>query len=248
VGLFGRRRGRDEDEGDFADVEYEDDEYVQYLREGQGQYDRGGRDDYGGRGGRGDRYERDDRAVIGGDLFDEAGPWDVEDAPEDGLVRVDLGSVQLPVPDGAQLQVEMDPSGPVKAVHVITQVGQLTVTAYAAPKSGGLWREVSAELAEQLRGDGATVRSTTGEWGLELLAALRDVHLRFVGVDGPRWMLRGVVAGPPDRLENSAAALYELIRGTIVIRGTQPMPVRTPLPIELPPAIAAHIEAQEGGA
>jgi hypothetical protein len=75
-----------------------------------------------------------------------------------------------------------------------------------------------------------------------------EIQLRFVGVDGPRWMLRGVVAGPPDRLENSTAALYELVRGTVVVRGTQPMPVRTPLPIELPPAIANHIQQfQEGG-
>jgi Protein of unknown function (DUF3710) len=193
-------------------------------------------------------YEDDDHAVIGGDLFDGAGPWDVDDAPEDGLNRLDLGSVRLPVPDGAQLQVEMDPSGPVKAVHVITPVGQLTVTAYAAPRSGGLWREISTELADQLNNDGATVRTTTGEWGLELLAAVGEIQLRFVGVDGPRWMLRGVVAGPPDRLENSTAALYELVRGTVVVRGTQPMPVRTPLPIELPPPIADHIQQyQEDG-
>jgi hypothetical protein len=194
------------------------------------------------------RYADDDGyQVVGGDLFDGAGPWDEEDAPEDGLHRLDLGSVRLPVPDGAQLQVEMDPAGPVKAVHVVTPVGQLTVTAYAAPRSGGLWHEVSTELAQQLAADGATVRSTRGEWGLELLAALGEMQLRFVGVDGPRWMLRGVVAGPPDRLENSTAALYELVRGTVVIRGTQPMPVRTPLPIELPPAIAQHIQHSQDG-
>lgn len=194
------------------------------------------------------RYAEDDEYQgVGGDLFDGAGPWDEEDAPEDGLHRLDLGSVRMPVPDGAQLQVEMDPAGPVKAVHVITPVGQLTVTAYAAPRSGGLWHEVSTELAQQLQADGATVRSTRGEWGLELLAALGDMQLRFVGVDGPRWMLRGVVAGPPDRLENSAAALYELVRGTVVVRGTQPMPVRTPLPIELPPAIAQHIQQSQEG-
>lgn len=218
MGLFGRRRRED----DFAD-DYED--YEDFEPRGGGDYE-----------------------AIGGDLFDGAGPWDDEDAPEDGLNRVDLGSVRLPVPNGAQLQVEMDQgTNSVKAVHVITPVGQLTVTAYAAPKSGGLWHEVSTELAAQLRADGATVRTTTGEWGLELLAALGEMHLRFVGVDGPRWMLRGVVAGPVDRLENSTAALYELVRGTIVVRGTLPMPVRTPLTIELPPAIAAHIDQAQGG-
>lgn len=180
-----------------------------------------------------------------GDLFEYAGPHDIEEAPDDGLTRLDLGSVRVPVPDGAQLQVEMDPNRAVRAVHVVTPVGQLTVNAYAAPRSGGLWREVSTELAEQLRGDGATVRTTKGEWGLELLAALGEVSLRFVGVDGPRWMLRGVVAGPPEIAEKSAHALHDLVRGTVVVRGTQPMPVRTPLPVELPPAIAQHIESQQ---
>lgn len=196
-----------------------------------------------------DEYEEQDDELASefeGDLFEYAGPHDEDDAPDDGLNRLDLGSIRLPVPDGAQLQVEMDQQKNVRAVHVVTPVGQLTVNAYAAPKSGGLWREVSTELAEQLRGDGATVRSTTGEWGLELMAALGDVSLRFVGVDGPRWMLRGVVAGPPELAEKSSHALHDLVRGTVVVRGTQPMPVRTPLPLELPPAIAQHIEAQQG--
>jgi hypothetical protein len=156
------------------------------------------------------------------------------------------------VPDGAQLQVEMDPAGPVRAVHVITQHGQFTVNAYAAPKSGGLWEQVCGELAQQLRGDGATVRSAAGDWGQELVATLGQVSLRFIGVDGPRWMLRGVVAGPPDRARASADALRELLQGTVVVRGTLPMPVRTPLPIDLPDAIAEHIaqsqqEQEEGG-
>jgi uncharacterized protein DUF3710 len=189
----------------------------------------------------------DDEPEFEGDLFEYAGPHDAEAAPDDGLNRLDLGSIRIVVPDGAQLQVEMDQNKAVRAVHVVTPVGQLTLTAYAAPKSGGLWREVSTELAEQLRRDGATVRSTTGEWGLELMAALNEVSLRFIGVDGPRWMLRGVVAGPPEVADKSAHALYDLVRATVVARGNQPMPVRTPLELELPPAIAQHIQAQQEG-
>lgn len=173
------------------------------------------------------------------------GPFDESEAPDDDFPRLDLGSVRIPVPDGAQLQVEMDPSGPVRAVHVLTPVGQLTLNAYAAPKSGGLWREVCGELAEQLRSDGATVRSQVGDWGQELSASLGEVALRFVGVDGPRWMLRGVVAGPPDLADTSAEALRAMVRSTVVVRGTQPMPVRTPLQIDLPQAIAEHIAQAE---
>nr|WP_229787497.1 MULTISPECIES: DUF3710 domain-containing protein [Actinokineospora] len=188
--------------------------------------------------------EVEETPVEHADLTD--GPYDVDDAPEDDMPRLDLGAVRFPVPDGAQLQVEMDPAGPVRAVHVLTQIGQLTITAYAAPRSGGLWREVCGELADQLRADGAKVHSTVGDWGQELAATMGEAALRFVGIDGPRWMLRGVVAGPPQLADHSAKALRELLRRTIVVRGAQPMPVRTPLPLELPQAIAEHIaQAQE---
>lgn len=169
------------------------------------------------------------------------GPYDESEAPNDGLTRLELGSMRLPVPDGAQLQVEMDPAGAVRAVHLLTPVGQLTVSAFAAPRTGGLWQEVGAELITQLKADGARINRTNGQWGEEITARNSGVHLRFVGVDGERWMLRGVAAGPEEHADAAAEALYELLRRTIVVRGVQPMPVRTPLPIELPEAIARHI-------
>lgn len=174
------------------------------------------------------------------------GPFDVADAPDDGLARIDLGSVRVPVPDGSQVQVEVDPpSGSVRAVHVVTEQGQVTVSAYAAPRSGGLWKEVSAELTEQLQADGAKVAAGSGEWGQELSAVVGDVALRFVGVDGPRWMLRGVIAGPQSQASRAPDVLRDIVRGTIVVRGDAPMPVRTPLPINLPEAVAQHVADQQ---
>jgi len=150
------------------------------------------------------------------------------------------------VPDGSQVQVEMDPETQgVRAVHVVTEQGQITVSAYAAPRSGGLWREVSSELAEQLRADGAKVNIGRGRWGLEISAIVGDVALRFVGVDRPRWMLRGVIAGPQSEAAAAVDVLREIVRRTIVDRGDAPMPVRTPLTITLPEAVAEHIAAQQ---
>jgi hypothetical protein len=174
------------------------------------------------------------------------GPFDVADAEEDGVPRIDLGSVKVPVPDGSQVQVEMDPeSGGVRAVHVVTEPGQVTVSAYAAPRSGGLWKDVGDELAEQLRRDGAKVSIGMGEWGIELSAIVGEVALRFVGVDGPRWMLRGVIAGPQTLASQAPAVLRDIVRRTIVDRGDAPMPVRTPLAITLPDAVAEHIAEQQ---
>ncbi|WP_309113762.1 DUF3710 domain-containing protein [Saccharothrix sp.] len=176
----------------------------------------------------------------------EVGPYDSEHAPDDGLNRLDLGSVLLPVPEGAQLQVEMDQAGAVRAVHLLTPVGQLTISAFAAPRTDRLWPEVGAELITQLKGDGFRINRENGQWGEEITARNNEVFLRFVGVDGPRWMLRGVAAAPSEQQgEQAGYALYELIKHTVVKRGEQPMPVRTPLPIELPEAIARHIAAQQ---
>ncbi|MFD5830219.1 DUF3710 domain-containing protein [Lentzea sp. NPDC060358] len=177
--------------------------------------------------------------------FDDVGPWDSTVAPRDDVQRLDLGSVQLPMPDEAQLQVEMDQqNGSVRAVHVLTSVGQLTVSAFAAPKSGGLWKEVGAELVQGLKEDGARINRENGEWGEEITARNQGVQILFVGVDGPRWMLRGVAAGPEEHFAQNSEALREMLRGTVVVRGEQPMPPRTPLPVELPEAIARHIQQQ----
>ncbi|MEU7783655.1 MULTISPECIES: DUF3710 domain-containing protein [unclassified Amycolatopsis] len=207
----------------------------------------------GGSAGRHAAPDADD--TIGDEAYDDEdselsdvsdGPFDVADFDDDGVPRIDLGSVKVPVPDGSQVQVEMDPeTGGVRAVHVVTEQGQITVSAYAAPRSGGLWREVSTELAEQLRADGAKVNIGRGKWGLEISAIVGDVALRFVGVDRPRWMLRGVIAGPQSEAAGAVEVLREIVRRTIVDRGDAPMPVRTPLTITLPEAVAEHIAAQQ---
>lgn len=221
MGIFGRDRRGAEPEAHAPDQDGYTDQYDAVPGD-DGYYDESG-----------DEYDGD------GPI---AGPYDEDEVPDDGLARLDLGSVRLPLPADAQVQVEMDPEGPLRAVHVLTPNGRFTIGAYAAPRSADLWPEISRELAEQLHGDGARVRRENGEWGTELVAFVNDVLLRFVGVDGPRWMLRAVSAGAKETSAKAAEELRDIVRGTVVIRGDQPMPVRTPLPFELPEQIAQHIE------
>lgn len=169
------------------------------------------------------------------------GPFDEADAPDDGLDLLDLGSVRLPLPEAAQLQVEVDPAGPVRAVHVLTEAGQLTVSAFAAPRGERLWDEVRAEILEQLRADGATARELAGPWGREVHAVTGQVLLRFVGVDGPRWLLRGVAAGQDPTHDDLVDLLYDVLRDTVVVRGGEAMPVRSPLPLTLPGPMAEQL-------
>jgi hypothetical protein len=73
---------------------------------------------------------------------------------------------------------------------------------------------------------------------------------RFLGVDGPRWFLRGMMSGPAAADPAAAATLEEAFRGIVVVRGSQPMPVREPLTLTLPPEAAAQLAQQQaaGGA
>lgn len=178
------------------------------------------------------------------DVEPQLGPYDAHEAPEDDVPRLDLGSVRIAVPDGVQLQLEFEDSGELQAVHLVTGVGRFTVTAYAAPRSERLWPEVREELAGQLRTDGAEVTKASGEWGEELAGKLEDSALRFLGVDGPRWMLRGIAAGPPEYAEDATMLLRDIVRASVVVRGEEPLPVRTPLPVQLPDELAEHIAEQ----
>lgn len=171
-----------------------------------------------------------------------SGPYDSADLPEDARNRLDLGSLRLPVPEGAQLQVEVDKAGPVRAVHLMTGVGQITVTAFAAPRSSGLWTEVARELVAALRADGATVQREQGEWGEEIEAVTPHGVLRFLAVDGPRWMLRGVAAGTAEQAEARTALLRDVVRETVVVRGPEPLPVRSPLLLRLPGPLADQLK------
>ncbi len=189
-----------------------------------------------------DNFPKDDvpENVTAGDRA--FGPYDVTEAPDDGRIRLDLGSLRLPVPEGVQLQVEVDRSGPVRAVHLMTGLGQFTVTAFAAPRSGGLWREVAAELITRLQADGGRVVRAAGEWGEEIEAVTAQGVLRFLAVDGPRWMLRGVAAGPAEHAEARTALLRDVVRQTVVVRGPEPLPVRTLLPLHLPEPLAEQLK------
>ncbi|MCD2108679.1 DUF3710 domain-containing protein [Rhodococcus erythropolis] len=191
--------------------------------------------------------------AAGDEFGDESqGPYDITEIDSDDPTagrdgqRLDLGSVLVPMPTGGQLQVEMAPNGSPQAVHLVTEHGRITVAAYAAPKSPGQWREVVAELAQSLRDDNSAVSVENGPWGRELAAVTANMDLRFIGVDGPRWMVRCVVAGPSGSTAANAplvAIARDILRDTVVNRGSEPHPVRTPLPVVLPQVLAEQLAA-----
>jgi Protein of unknown function (DUF3710) len=189
----------------------------------------------------------DDTAVesrTDGDELD--GPFDIDDFDDPAtatLARLDLGSVLIPMPEAGQVQVELNEGGAPSAVWVVTPNGRFTVAAYAAPKSAALWREVATELADSLRNDTPEVRIEDGPWGREVVGAAPAGVVRFIGIDGYRWMIRCVVNGPQETIDALSDEAREALADTVVRRGETPLPVRTPLPVQLPEPMAAQLRA-----
>jgi uncharacterized protein DUF3710 len=188
---------------------------------------------------------------------DVDGPFDIgdfDDPTQAEVARLNLGSVLIPAPETGQLQVELTETGVPSAVWVITSNGRFTIAAYAAPKTTGLWREVAAELADALRNDFGDVSIEMGPWGREVVGSGQNGIVRFIGIDGYRWMIRCVINGTEDMIDIVAAEARKALADTVVSRGDTPLPVRTPLPVQLPEAMAEQLRqvaaqqaaAQEG--
>ncbi|WP_159808713.1 DUF3710 domain-containing protein [Cellulomonas citrea] len=169
------------------------------------------------------------------------GPWDASQVPP-GDGRLDLGGMRLAVAPGAK--VHMETKGQVVTlVRVELDGSELQLAPFAAPRSEGIWDEIREEIAQQVTSDGGTVDDLPGPFGRELLArvVVRTAEgrtgqrvVRFIGADGPRWFLRGVITGRATTDAEAAAAVEQFFAGTVVVRGTEAMPPREPLALQLP--------------
>jgi hypothetical protein len=161
---------------------------------------------------------------------------------------VDLGGVKILPREGLQLRLEVEEgSQRVVAVGLDYAGSTLQVQPFAAPRTSGLWHEIREQIADQIAKQGGTTRLTVGPFGPELLAEIPATTpgqpgstrlARFIGVDGPRWFLRGVIAGDGAVDQEAASKIEELFRSVVVVRGKTPMPPRDLIPLHMPKTAA----------
>jgi hypothetical protein len=176
-----------------------------------------------------------------------AGPYDSTEAPT-GVALIDLGSLKVPSVPGVEVRVQANPEGVVQQVYLVHGESALQLGVFAAPRTEPLWEEVRGEIRKQLFADGVAAEEVPGEYGTELRARVRTQQglkdLRFVGVDGPRWMVRAVYQGRAATDPASAGPLTECLRGLVVDRGTDARPVKEPLPLRLSAELAERVQGQ----
>lgn len=170
------------------------------------------------------------------------GPFDESEA---NPIRpyIDLGGIKILPREGLNLRLEVEEQTKrIVAVGLDYADSSLQVQPFAAPRTLGLWHETRVQLVDQVRQQGGRVEEREGPLGKELLAEVpapasegSELRLaRFVGVDGPRWFLRGVIGGAAASDPESAAKIEDLFRSIVVVRGGAPMPPRDLIPLKMP--------------
>lgn len=181
------------------------------------------------------------------------GPWDVAQLPQDGINRIDLGGLLVPVAEGTEVRVDVDQSsGAVVSATVATAGSAMQVMAFAAPRTSGIWTEVREEILASITGGGGQARVVEGRYGPEIVASVptgtanQFAPARFLGADGPRWFLRGLIQGSAATDPARDPALLTAFGQIVVVRGEEAMAVRDPIPLRLP-AEAVEQAAGEAG-
>jgi len=203
-----------------------------------------------------DEFDNDEPEQPAGVPRAEGGPWDAEE-PFPALERVDLGSLQVPIGPEHEIQLVMaEQHG--AWVTIRYRESEVQIQAFAASRRGALWDDVRTEIAAEVNTAGGRSQETEGSFGIELMAQVPAPAepgqgaaepggtrlVRFVGVDGPRWFVRGLFSGPAAEGGDQADLLEEVLRDVVVVRGEHPVPPREILELRLPPEARQALEEQ----
>lgn len=196
--------------------------------------------------------------AVEGDAAEEEG----EDSEEEP--KIDLGSIILTGVPGSELRLQVtedtqeivsamlilpdsDPDSNGASGPGILSSSALELSAFAAPRSGGLWAELREEIAEAAISAGGSASLGEGPFGVELRRLVPVTTpdgqegyqpSRMWVAEGPRWMLRGIVYGSAAVEEDLdapiVAAVIAAFRAVVVRRGDEAMAPGDLLPFTMP--------------
>ncbi|MEU9174663.1 DUF3710 domain-containing protein [Streptomyces sp. NPDC048420] len=164
----------------------------------------------------------------------ENGPWDAAENPVPAdTERIDCGVLKVPRLSGAR-ERPLHEGDHTVGIVVDFAGHDLWLQVFRAPR-GPMWDTVRPQLESATLTRGGTVTESQSTLGPELRATIPvtwDGHrellpTRFLGCDGPGWLLRGLFRGPD--------ALAEVVDPRVHLLFTQTV-------VDLPPAADAALE------
>ena len=168
-----------------------------------------------------------------------AGPFDITELVQ---VRpsIDFGAIQLPLRDDVVYKLEVEEAtSKIVALTVEHKGSALQLQAFSAPGTDGVWHEIRSTLEQSILTQNGRTEQVVGPLGPELNAQIPSAEggfrlAKFIGVDGPKWFLRGVISGIALGDVLSRSHIIDIFRSVAVVRGNQPMPPKELLELSAP--------------
>lgn len=156
---------------------------------------------------------------------------------------LDFGSIRVGGDPNIAISLEVsEETGKGVALTFDLEDSKLQVVAAASSKHEGIWADAITQLADSIRSSGGVVEEFNSPLGRGINASIPQSKttnrlVRFIGVDGPRWFLRGTVTGAAVIDPIAYQAVEGLFRSLVIHRGESPMPPREPLELVVPAGI-----------
>ncbi|MBO7671682.1 MAG: DUF3710 domain-containing protein [Aeriscardovia sp.] len=168
-----------------------------------------------------------------------SGPYDISDPDAPEGEYLDLGGLKILGKGG--LSMRLIPSPDQKNIADLAfsyGSSSLQITLLASPRRVKFWQELRSDILSSQKG--ATEKE--GTFGPEVYFTTKvreglEIPTRIVGVDGPRWMLRGIFAGPAAEGGEEKDYLDDFFSTVIANRGTEPLAPGDPVPLVFPPQL-----------
>lgn len=183
------------------------------------------------------------------------GPFDIDevDLDADDVERLDLGALIVTPAEGMELRLQVsEETQQVMSAMVLLGESALELTVFAAPRSGGMWADIRPEIIQATEQIGGTATLARGPFGTELrrLLTVRTEDgqegyqpSRTWAVEGPRWLLRGIVYGQASMVEGTEAPadeLHDVFCNLIVRRGDDARAPGDVVPLTLPEGVGEN--------
>jgi hypothetical protein len=164
---------------------------------------------------------------------------------------LDLGALFLPNIPGLEVHLDLDPrSGVGKSVSLHLNMTIAEVQVFAAAANEDPWASMRDAIVSGLREQKVDCTVEMGQFGTEIYAVMPTVDLdgnahvqpvRFVGVRGPRWLIRAVISGdgalPNANLDSlTDSGINEVISRLVINQGEDPLPPGERLALRSPTA------------
>lgn len=188
------------------------------------------------------------------------GPFDYEevDLDADEIERIDFGSLILTPFENMQMQIQLDQqSGAVQSLLIMQGGSALEVALFAAPSTGLIIDDVHRDMMSGTASEGGEANVGPGPLGAELRRIVpvktpegqEGYHVsRTWLVQGPRWLLRGVLMGEAafqEDLNATGQLLLEFFCNLVVRRDDSPRVPGDLITLQVPNQLRADEQQQQ---